>query len=165
MNLQEMPNANSQLLVEIIEAETVAYHQGTRQIHRLEPTASKVFSLCDGKTLRSEAANLVFPEESDRLDRLEALLLQMEEKGLIESKLPFSSGRRDFLKRVAAVTLLASAITTFMAPTASAAQSNPITPTPVTTAPPPTTTAPPPTTPAPPPTTPAPPPTTTPGTN
>ena len=162
MNAQEMPKANSQLLVEIIESETVAYHQGTRQIHRLEPAASKVFSLCDGKTLRSEAANIAFPEESDRLDRLEALLLQMEEKGLIERDLPFSSGRRDFLKRVAAVTLLGSAITTFMAPTASAAQSHPITPIPV------TTTAPPPTTPPPrrlPPTTPAPPPTTTPGNN
>ena len=41
----------------------MAYHQGTRQIHRLEPAASKVFSLCDGKTLRSEAANIAFPEE------------------------------------------------------------------------------------------------------
>ena len=56
MNAQEMPKANSQLLVEIIESETVAYHQVTRQIHRLEPAASKVFSLCDGNTLRSEAA-------------------------------------------------------------------------------------------------------------
>src|SRR4029077_19302102 len=150
MNAQERPKANSQLLVEIIESETVAYHQGTRQIHRLEPAASKVFSLCDGKTLRSEAANIAFPEESNRLDRLEALLLQMEEKGLIECDLPFSSGRRDFLKRAAAVTLLGSAVTTFMAPTASAAQSHPITPIPVTTpAPPPTTPAPPPTTPAP----------------
>jgi hypothetical protein len=64
MNAQEMPKANSRLLVEIIESETVAYHQGTRQIHRLEPAASKVFSLCDGKTLRSEAANIAFPEES-----------------------------------------------------------------------------------------------------
>ena len=117
-----------------------------------------VFSLCDGKTLRSEAANIAFPEESNRLDRLEALLLQMEEKGLIECDFPFSSGRRDFLKRAAAVTLLGSAVTTFRAPTASAAQSHPITPIPV------TTTAPPPTTPAPPPTTPAPPPTTTPET-
>ena len=113
----------------------MAYHQGTRQIHRLEPAASKVFSLCDGKTLRSEAANIAFPEESNRLDRLEALLLQMEEKGLIECDLPFSSGRRDFLKRAAAVTLLGSAVTTFMAPTASAAQSHPITPVPVTTVP------------------------------
>ena len=69
MNSQEMPNANSQLLVEIIEAETVAYHQGTRQIHRLEPTASKVFSLCDGKTTRNEVANLVFPQEADKTDR------------------------------------------------------------------------------------------------
>ena len=147
-----MPKAGSQLLVEIIEAETIVYHQGTRQIHRLEPAASKVFSLCDGKTLRSEAANLVFPEESDRLGRLEALLLQMEEKGLIERKLPFSRGRRDFLKRVAAATLLASAFTAFIAPTASAAQSHPITSIPTTTT-------------APPPTTPAPPPTTTPGAN
>ena len=163
MNAQEMPKANSQLLVEIIESETVAYHRGSRQIHRLEPVASKVFSLCDGKTLRSEAANIAFPEESDRLDRLEALLLQMEEKGLIERDLPFSSGRREFLKRVAAVTLLGSAITTFMAPTASAAQSHPITPIPVTTTAPPATTPPPTTTAAPPPTTP--PPTTTPGNN
>jgi hypothetical protein len=64
MNAQEMPKANSRLLVEIIESETVAYHQGTRQIHRLEPAASKVFSLCDGKTLRSEAANIAFPEKA-----------------------------------------------------------------------------------------------------
>jgi hypothetical protein len=156
MNAQEMPKANSQLLVEIIESETVAYHQGTREIHRLEPVASKVFSLCDGKTLRTEAAQIAFPDESNRLDRLEALLVKMEEKGLIERELAFSSRRREFLKRAAAVTLLGSAITTFMAPTASAAQSHPITPVPV------TTTAPPPTTPAPPPTTP--PPTTT-GTN
>ena len=157
MNSQEMPKAGSQLLVEIIEAETIVYHQGTRQIHRLEPTASRVFSLCDGKTSRNEVANLVFPQEADRIDCLDAILLQMEEKGLIERSLTFSSGRRDFLRRVAAVTLLGSAITTFMAPPASAAQSNLIT-----TAPPPTTA--PPTTPPPPTTTP-PPPTTTPGTN
>ena len=160
MNSQEMPKAGPQLLVEIIEEETIVYHQGTRQIHRLEPTASKVFSLCDGKTPRSEVANLVFPQESDKIDRVDAILLQMEEKGLIERSLTFSSGRRDFLRRVAAATLLGSAITTFMAPTASAAQSNLIT-----TAPPPTepVTTPPPTTP-PPPTVP-PPPTTTPGNN
>ena len=33
MNSQEAPKAGSQLLVEIIEAETIVYHQGTRQIH------------------------------------------------------------------------------------------------------------------------------------
>ena len=50
----------------------------------------------------------------------------MEEKGLIERDLPFSSGRREFLKRVAAVTLLGSAINTVMPKTSSAAQSHQI---------------------------------------
>ena len=154
MNSEEMPKAASGLLVEIIEAETIAYHQVTKQIHRLEPVASKVFSLCDGKTSRDAAANLAFPDESDRIDRLEAILLQMEEKGLLEPKLTFSSRRRDFLKRVAAATILGSAITTFMAPTPAQAQSHITTATPPPTLP---STTPPPTTP--------PPPTTTPGTN
>ena len=33
MNSQEVLKAGSQLLVEIIEAETIVYHQETRQIH------------------------------------------------------------------------------------------------------------------------------------
>lgn len=108
-----MPKRSVGLLVEAIEKETVIFDQRSQQIHRLEAEASDVFKSCDGTTSREVVAKNLYPDSENAVDRLDAVLAEMEELKLVETARVMDPSRRAFLKKAAAAAIATPLIHTF----------------------------------------------------
>ena len=141
------PKQSKTLHIETLGEELSVYDWKRLQMHSLNPTAAKVFVLCDGtNSPAAMAIRLAMPEAGiwQALTELEkANLLQVEAEKAFWQK---DISRRQFLKAGSAVA--AAAIVSIMLPSPAAAQSAPATATPTTTPPTPTPTTTPPTLPA-----------------
>lgn len=87
----ECPRARKDIIISKLGAETMLYDPKTDQLHILNPTASLVWSMADGRhDLKKMAENIrrlfkVFPETPVDSD-LSRLLSTWRQKGLLEDK-------------------------------------------------------------------------------
>lgn len=81
------PKIRDDLTVVELDGEVVIYDERTDDIHHLNPTASVVFSLCDGlSTVREMAGEIAqaFGAEEDQVEReVRALLREFRKAGLL----------------------------------------------------------------------------------
>jgi len=116
------------LLVEQVDAETVVYDLGSKDVHCLTPLAAAAFEYCDGHTAVSRVAGLAQERLGEPVteDEISAAVSQLDERSLLETPpliLQEGISRRDLAKKsakysaaVASVPLIASIV----APTAMA---------------------------------------------
>jgi len=116
------------LLVEQVDAETVVYDLGSKDVHCLTPLAAAAFEYCDGHTAVSRIAELAQERLGEPVteDEISAAVSQLDERSLLETPpliLQEGISRRDLAKKsakysaaVASVPLIASIV----APTAMA---------------------------------------------
>jgi PqqD family protein of HPr-rel-A system len=82
------PRARADLAVEELEGELLVYDEETSDFHHLNPTASIVFSLCDGTTTVKEmAADIAaaFGEQPQEVERqVRALIRDLRRVRLLD---------------------------------------------------------------------------------
>lgn len=85
----QRPRARDGLTVLELDAEAVVYDEDTGNLHHLNPTATVVFSLCDGTATATElAADLaeVYGMPAEEVEpQVRRLLQQLKRAGLVES--------------------------------------------------------------------------------
>ena len=110
------------LLVHQVDDEIVVYDKTQKRAHRLNNTATRVWSLLDGNRTTGEVADVLDLDES-----VVALSVDhLANAQLLESSEPLSVSRRNALRRIAsaaAVGFLLPAVTSIAAPFAAQAQS------------------------------------------
>ena len=84
------PRIREDLTTVELDGEIVIYDERTDEIHHLNPTASVVFSLCDGRsTVREMARDIAqaFGAEADQVEReVRALLREFRKAELLAEK-------------------------------------------------------------------------------
>ena len=89
MTAPQRPRAREDLTVVELDDEAVIYDEGTGDLHHLNPTATVVFSLCDGSATATElAAELAaaFGQPVGEMERqVRALLRSFKTATLIEA--------------------------------------------------------------------------------
>jgi PqqD family protein of HPr-rel-A system len=82
------PKARADLAVEDIEGEALIYDERTGDLHHLNPTATIVFSLCDGTATVKEMSGDVsaaFQMPADQVEReIRALIRDFRKAGLLD---------------------------------------------------------------------------------
>ena len=84
------PRVRDDLTAVELEGEIVLYDEGTDDIHHLNPTASVVFSLCDGQSTVKEIARDIaeaFGVAEDQVEReVRSLLREFRKAGLLAER-------------------------------------------------------------------------------
>jgi len=126
------------LIVRQVGPETVVYDRRRHRAHCLGPLAAAVWRSCDGRRSTAEIAQRVSAARGEPLDEtaVRVALRRLERTGLIDGRTlqsdesdsgphgaPTGAGRREALRRVAALASLA--VVSVLAPTAAAAGSRP----------------------------------------
>ncbi len=87
--------ARDDLTVVEIDGESVVYDEATGNLHHLNPTATVVFSLCDGTVSARELAVEIaeaFEQPADQIERqVRRLLRELRSQGLVVAR----TGGRD----------------------------------------------------------------------
>jgi hypothetical protein len=82
------PKARAELTVEDIEGEALIYDERTGDLHHLNPTATIVFSLCDGTATVKEMSgdiSAAFQMPADQVERdVRALIRDFRKAGLLD---------------------------------------------------------------------------------
>ncbi len=127
------PKQLSTVHVETLNDELCIYDWQSKQVHALNPTAAKVWQLCDGQTSPAQMATLLSTQLGVKLDPIQTNALvwkslkELEKAHLLEGEVAQPAGqtllsRRQMLKMGLAVALL-PVISSILAPTAVEAQS------------------------------------------
>jgi PqqD family protein of HPr-rel-A system len=86
----QRPRARDGLTVLELDAEAVVYDEDTGNLHHLNPTATVVFSLCDGtataKELSADLADVYDMPAEEVEPQVRRLLRQLKRAGLLEFK-------------------------------------------------------------------------------
>jgi PqqD family protein of HPr-rel-A system len=89
VSASQRPRARDGLTVLELDAEAVVYDEDTGNLHHLNPTASVVFSLCDGtataKELSADLADAYGMPAEEVEVQVRRLLRQLKRAGLLES--------------------------------------------------------------------------------
>jgi PqqD family protein of HPr-rel-A system len=92
------PKTKEGLAVVELDGEAVIYDEGTGNLHHLNPTATIVFSLCDGsatvKELAAEISAAFGVEASQVESEIRALLKEFRREELLETQVPSSASRK-----------------------------------------------------------------------
>ena len=117
--------------VETLDGELCIYDWQRKQVHNLNPTAARVWELCDGRTTPQEmAAQLhgdLTPAQAEELVWLS--LKRLEGAYLLENKVVQPAGRnvltrREMLKGLGVAAMMLPVVTSIVAPGPAAAQSD-----------------------------------------
>lgn len=84
------PKARTQLAVVEVDGEAVIYDELSEELHHLNPTATIIFSLCDGSATIKELAGDVAEAFAVPLEEIEpqirSLVLDFRKAGLLEGR-------------------------------------------------------------------------------
>jgi PqqD family protein of HPr-rel-A system len=99
------PRAREDLATVELDGEVVIYDEASGDLHHLNPTATLVFSMCDGNaTIAELAADIgeVFGMSTDDVERqIRSLLRQLRRQRLIEAGAPTDESARPRKRKVA----------------------------------------------------------------
>ncbi len=124
-----MPTQISDLLIQEIDSEIIAYSHSDARVVYLNPIAGLVFRHCQGQSTKEDVCHLIAAnfEASDPQELLEQSLDLLSEHKLIKDGSTSLGSRRDFLKRLGTAAALAPVITSITVPApASAASCKPL---------------------------------------
>jgi hypothetical protein len=126
----QYPKQSTTVHVENLNGELSVYDWQRKQVHNLNPTAARVWELCDGQTTPQEmAAQLhgdLTPAQAEEVVWL--TLKRLEQAHLLADKVVQPAGRkvytrREMLTKLGVAALMLPVISTIMAPSPVAAQS------------------------------------------
>ncbi|MBN1993729.1 MAG: PqqD family protein [Anaerolineae bacterium] len=130
MQTKQYPKQSKTVHVETLEGELCIYDWQRMQVHNLNPTAARVWELCDGQTTPQEmAAQLhgdLTPEQAEELVWL--ALKRLEGANLLQNKVVQPAGRkvysrREMLAKLGVTVVMLPVITSIVAPSPVEAQS------------------------------------------
>src|SRR5438132_827225 len=132
MKAQATPQARKEgLLVQDLPEEVLVYDLDRHKAHCLNKTAALIWKHCNGRTSVSEIARRLEKSLGSSIDEdvVWCALSQLEKDHLLEEKVAWPLGmerisRRTLMRRIGIAAVLLPAITTIVAPTAMAANSN-----------------------------------------
>lgn len=132
MKMQTAPRARKEgLLVQELPDEVLVYDLERHKAHCLNPTAALIWKHCDGRTSVKEMARLLEKSLGMSVDEdvVWCALNQLEKDHLLGEQVSWPVGterisRRTLIRRVGIAAVLLPLVTTIVAPTAQASNSN-----------------------------------------